>query len=219
MSLFRSLRQAFGSEARAIRMPRELAAPPSGVAIRLRPLSMQDYEEWNEVRWRNRDWLAPWESGDPTQGPGLSFNAWLQRQRRDENEGVGALFVIEYQMRIVGQISLGAISYGSMRTAVAGYWVDQRYAGHAIAPMALSLLADWALHDPDGPRLHRIEVAMLPCNERSRRVVQKLQAHHEGIRAKYMYVDGRWRDHDTYSLLAEDAPEGFASRLNERSAD
>jgi ribosomal-protein-alanine N-acetyltransferase len=211
------LRQAFGSDRRAIRMPHELRAPSSGVAIRLRPLAVQDYEEWNEVRWRNRAWLSPWESGDPVHGPGLSFNAWLQGQRRDESNGSGALFAIECQMRIVGQISLGAISYGSMRTGVVGYWVDQRYAGRGIAPMAAALLADWAMRDPDGPQLHRIEIAMLPHNDRSRRVAQKLQAHHEGIRLKYMYVDGHWRDHDTYSLLREDAPEGFAARLASRT--
>ena len=50
----------------------------------------------------------------------ITFNQWIQRQRRNEQHGVGALFAIEYQMRIVGQISLGAISYGSMRTGVVG---------------------------------------------------------------------------------------------------
>mgnify|MGYP000529629441 CR=1 FL=1 len=39
----------------------------------------------------------------------ITFNQWIQRQRRNEQHGVGALFAIEYQMRIVGQISLGAI--------------------------------------------------------------------------------------------------------------
>ena len=37
----------------------------------------------------------------------ITFNQWIQRQRRNEQHGVGALFAIEYQMRIVGQISLG----------------------------------------------------------------------------------------------------------------
>ena len=62
------------------------------------------------------------------------------------------IFAIEYQMRIVGQISLGAIVYGAMRTGVVGYWVDQRCAGRGFAPMALAMLADWALGDHSGPR-------------------------------------------------------------------
>ena len=150
VSVFQSIKEAFKPD-HQIRMPR-LSHP--AFPITLRPLTLDDEEEWNEVRWRNNDWLAPWESGDPMHGGFITFNQWIQRQRRNEQHGVGALFAIEYQMRIVGQISLGAISYGSMRTGVVGYWVDQCYAGHGFAPMAVALLADWALTDPFGPVLH-----------------------------------------------------------------
>ena len=176
-------------------------------------MTMDDEDAWEEVRWRNNDWLAPWESGDPMHGGGITFNQWIQRQRRNEQQGTGALFVVEYQMRIVGQISLGAITYGAMRTGVVGYWIDQSYAGRGFAPMALAMLADWALGDPFGPALHRLEIAILPDNARSLAVVRKVGAHHEGLRERYMYVNGQWRDHVTFALLAEDAGEGFASRL------
>ena len=92
-----------------------------------------------------------------------------------------------------------------MRTGVVGYWVDQCYAGHGFAPMAVALLADWALTDPFGPVLHRLEIAILPDNARSLAVVRKVGAHHEGLRERYMYVNGQWRDHVTFALLAEDA--------------
>ena len=130
VSVFQSIKEAFKPD-HQIRMPR-LSHP--AFPITLRPLTLDDEEEWNEVRWRNNDWLAPWKSGDPMHGGFITFNQWIQRQRRNEQHGVGALFAIEYQMRIVGQISLGAISYGSMRTGVVGYWVDQCYAGHGFAP-------------------------------------------------------------------------------------
>lgn len=209
VSVFQSIKEAFKPD-HQIRMPR-LSHP--AFPITLRPLTLDDEEEWNEVRWRNNDWLAPWESGDPMHGGFITFNQWIQRQRRNEQHGVGALFAIEYQMRIVGQISLGAISYGSMRTGVVGYWVDQCYAGHGFAPMAVALLADWALTDPFGPVLHRLEIAILPDNARSLAVVRKVGAHHEGLRERYMYVNGQWRDHVTFALLAEDAGQGFANRL------
>ena len=156
-----------------------------GFPIVLRPLTMDDEDGWNEVR----------------------------RQRRNEQHGVGVIFAIEYQMRIVGQISLGAIVYGAMRTGVVGYWVDQRCAGRGFAPMALAMLADWALGDPFGPALHRLEIAILPDNARSLAVVRKVGAHHEGLRERYMYVNGQWRDHVTFALLAEDMGQGFAARL------
>ena len=110
-------------------MPHELNAPEGCPPIRLRPLTVEDSSEWNEVRWRNDDWLSPWESGDPMHGPGMSYNAWIAWQRRSEQAGTGVIFAIEYQWRIVGQISIGAICYGAMRSGVIGYWVDESYIG------------------------------------------------------------------------------------------
>lgn len=106
-------------------------------------------------------------------GSPMTYSQWMQQMRHNEQTGRGVVFAIDYHEHIVGQISLGAIDLGSMRTGVIGYWVDQRYAGHGFAPMAVALLADWAFCDPTGPRLHRMEIALLPENERSRRVAVK----------------------------------------------
>lgn len=197
----------------AISVPRFIQSNALNVPILLRPLTMDDYDEWNEIRWRNNEWLSPWESGDPTHGTSVSYEEWIRQLRRNEKSGAGVVFVMEHQGRIVGQISLGAICYGAMRTGVVGYWVDERCAGRGFAPMAVCLLADWAMLDPAGPQLHRLEIALLPENERSRNVAVKVGARAEGIRRAYMYVNGRWRDHETYALLAEDAPNGFTFRL------
>lgn len=219
LSMLSSLRGAFAPvSANAIHMPHRLDAPHGCIPIRLRPFRSEDDAQWNEVRWRNEDWLAPWESNDPQHAPNLTFNTWVQCMRKDEKAGVAAIFAVEYQMHIVGQISLGAISYGSMRTAVMGYWVDQRYAGRGITPMAAALLADWALRDASGPRLHRLEIAILPQNERSKRVVNKIGAHYEGVRRRYMFIRGQWRDHETYSLLEDDTVLGFVTDLVSRHA-
>ena len=186
----------------AIRMPRYLPAPAGCPDIRLRPLRAEDSSEWNEVRWRNDEWLSPWESGDPMH----------------EQAGTGVVFAIEHDGRIVGQISIGAICYGAMRTGVVGYWVDRDRIGHGYAPAAVGVLADWALTDPTGPRLHRLEIAVLPENERSLAVARKIGARYEGRRTAYMYVRGCWRDHETFALLVEDAGDGFARRISARHA-
>lgn len=217
VSVFRSLRSAFAANPclnpNAITMPMQLRAPEGAIQILLRPMTGEDGAGWGRVRVRNTAWLSPWDAGDPMHGPGLTFNTWIERQRRDERNGVAAQFIIEYQMKIIGQVSVGAISYGSIRSGSVGYWVDKAHAGLGVAPLAVALLADWAMLSPDGPRLHRLEIAMLPENERSRRVAEKLGAHHEGLRHKYMYIRDSWRDHEVYSLLAEDAPRGFTARL------
>lgn len=214
MSVLQTIRNVFAqADPNAIRTPVSITAPAGAVPITLRTMEPDDEGEWNTVRWDNDEWLRPWESGDPMHGPGITFNQWLAGQRRNEQHGTGVVFLIEYNMRIVGQISIGAITYGAMRTGVVGYWVSRDYAGRGIASTALAMLADWALADPTGPRLHRLEIAILPENERSLGVVRRVGARHEGLRPNYMYVNGRWRSHETFCLLAEDAGEGFVTRV------
>lgn len=213
VTILRSLRGMMRSDPNAIDVPRFIQAHGLHVPIILRPLTTDDCDEWNEVRWRNDDWLKPWESGDPVHGASMSFNEWVRATRRNERNGTGVVFAIEHHGRIVGQISLGAICYGAMRTGVVGYWVDERCAGHGYAPMAVTLLADWAMFDPSGPQLHRVEIDLLPENERSRKVALKVGASYEGMRKAYMFVNGQWRDHESYALLPEYAPNGFTARL------
>ena len=168
-------------------MPQVLHAPEGTLPLTLRPCTLDDEDELQSLRWRNRDWLKPWQSDDPLGGPGLSFNEWIHAQREYERDGTAALFLI---------------------IDLVGYWVDREMAGHGIAPLAVAVLADWAFDAADGPKLHRIEIAILPQNRRSRRVPQKLGAVDEGLRRRYMYVNGQWRDHESYALFAEDRPQG-----------
>ena len=79
--------------------------------------------------------------------------------------------------------------------------------------MAVALMADWAMFDSTGPCLHRMEIDILPENERSRKVAVKVGATSEGVRRAYMYVNGQWRDHESFVLMSEDAPSGFTARL------
>ena len=209
MSVFQSLRGIIhGRRPREFIMPQALHAPEGTLPLTLRPCTLDDEGELQSLRWRNRDWLKPWQSDDPLGGPGLSFNEWIHAQREYERDGTAALFLITDGTRIVGQVSLGAIAYGAIRTGLVGYWVDREMAGHGIAPLAVAVLADWAFDAADGPKLHRIEIAILPQNRRSRRVPQKLGAVDEGLRRRYMYVNGQWRDHESYALFAEDRPQG-----------
>lgn len=206
-----------GRPPREFVMPKSLTAPADATPIELRPCTLDDEDELQTLRWRNQAWLSPWDSDDPLGGPGLTFNQWVCELRRRERDGSGALFLITEHGRIVGQVSLGAITYGAMRTVLVGYWVDEAVAGRGIAPLAVAILADWAFDCPDGPRLHRIEIAIIPDNYRSRRVAEKLGAIDEGVRRQYMHVNGRWRDHESYVLLAQERPfDGLAAAFAAR---
>jgi ribosomal-protein-alanine N-acetyltransferase len=60
--------------------------------------------------------------------------------------------------------------------------------------------------------LHRIEATIRPENRASRRVVEKLGFHEEGIRRRCLHVDGAWRDHICYALTTEDIGPGLMPR-------
>jgi ribosomal-protein-alanine N-acetyltransferase len=73
--------------------------------------------------------------------------------------------------------------------------------GQGIATRALALALDHAL-GPAG--LHRVEVNIRLENERSLAVVRRLGLRDEGVRARYLHIDGAWRDHRSFAITVED---------------
>ena len=61
----------------------------------------------------------------------------------------------------------------------------------------------------DELQLHRIQIAIIPRNLASRRVVEKLGFREEGVRRRQLHIDGAWRDHICYALTVEDVPRGL----------
>lgn len=171
----------------------------------LAPYTPDDERDWAEARGDSRDWLAPWDSTDPLGTPPVSFARWVRGMDRDALLGQSATFTMRQDGVFVGEISLGAISYGALRSGVAGYWVARREAGHGYAPLALAVAADWAFFCPTGPRLNRLEIDLLPSNAASRRVVEKNHCAYRGVRPAWMHVAGRWRDHEVWDMMAADA--------------
>jgi ribosomal-protein-alanine N-acetyltransferase len=110
-------------------------------------------------------------------------------------------FVIRTDRRLVGQMHLFGMAWGSLLSCAAGYWVAQEEAGRGIAPTALACAADYAMGELG---LHRVEVNIRPENVASLAVVRKLGFRDEGLRVRYLHINGAWRDHRTFALTRED---------------
>jgi len=52
----------------------------------------------------------------------------------------------------------------------------------------------------------------------SRRVVEKLGFRPEGLRPRYLHIDGDWRDHLSFALTAEEVPGGLVARWISQSS-
>jgi len=87
--------------------------------------------------------------------------------------------------------------------------LDEAVAGRGIAPTALALSGDHALGTMG---LHRVEVNIRPENTASLRVVEKLGFRPEGLRPRYLHIDGQWRDHLTFALTREEIGAGLLAR-------
>lgn len=189
----------------------------SSGTVAVRPLRLRDAPAWCEVRIRNEAWLAPWE-GQPTGARPSSwadrhtvpvFTAMVRTLRREARAGRALPFGITVAGRLAGQVTVSNVVRGAFDSGYVGYWVDGALAGRGVAPTALALVLDHCF-GPAG--LHRIEANVRPENAASRRVVEKLAFREEGRHARYLYIDGAWRDHISYALTREDVPEGVLAR-------
>ncbi|WP_432482809.1 GNAT family N-acetyltransferase [Kineococcus esterisolvens] len=186
--------------------PVELVEGP----VRLRPLRRRDAAQWRAVRAANASWLRPWEATSPDPaGPVPTFGQMVRGFSREARAGRMLPFVVELDGRLVGQVTVSGVTWGSLRSAHVGYWIDQRVAGRGTIPLALAMVTDHCFRTL---RLHRIEVNIRPENAASLRVAAKLGLRDEGLRERFLHIDGAWRDHRTFAVTAEEVPEGLVAR-------
>jgi ribosomal-protein-alanine N-acetyltransferase len=127
-----------------------------------------------------------------------------------------APFVIEHNGDVVGQITVSGLSFGSLASGSIGYWISEDVAGRGITPTAVALVADWCF---TGLGIHRVEICIRPENASSLRIVRKLGMRYEGLRRRYIHIDGDWRDHFCFAVTIDEVPGGLLSRLTRGTAD
>ncbi len=178
--------------------------------VRLRPLRMRDKRVWRRLRSQNADWLSPWEATSP-EGADLvrGYGSMVRQLNRSARRGQGLPLAIELDGELAGQVSVGGIAWGSLRSCAVGYWVDRAMAGRDVAPTAVAMVTDHCLFELG---LHRVEVNIRPENLASLRVVEKLGFRDEGLRERYLHIDGAWRDHRTFALTADEVTGGLLNR-------
>lgn len=163
-----------------------------------------DYRDWAGLRNESRSFLEHWE---PRWSPEeLDRNSWrlrLGRYREDFASGVAiAFFIFEKRSgKLVGGITLGNIRYGVSQSGHIGYWVGARYAGQGFMTEAVTLLCRYAFNTL---KLHRVEAACIPENNRSIRVLEKAGFQREGLLRSYLKINGFWQDHYLYGRICDD---------------
>lgn len=177
--------------------------------VTLRPIRVRDAKTLERVLLANRSWLRQWEATYPGGGSFIDARASIRNLLAHARSGHGLPFVIEVDGQLVGQLNVSSISYGSLSSATIGYWVSEEVAGRGITPTAVALATDYCF---GVLRLHRMEICIRPENGPSLRVVEKLGFRYEGLRRCFIHIDGHWRDHFSFALVAEEVPGGVLRR-------
>ncbi|MGL4487832.1 MAG: GNAT family N-acetyltransferase [Rhizobiaceae bacterium] len=173
-----------------------------GERVTLRAPRRQDFSEWAELRAESSAFLRPWE---PTWSEEeLSSGAFRERRMRatkDANAGYGFVFLIFHTQtnELAGGITLGAIRYGVARSGQIGYWMGEKFSGKGLMQDAVKTLCGFGF---ETLRLHRLEAACIPSNERSIKVLEKTGFTREGLLKSYLKINGMWQDHLLFARIS-----------------
>lgn len=177
--------------------------------VQIRPLRLRDARDLDAALAENRSWLRQWEATNPNGAVSSDVRASIRSLQANARAGAGLPFAIELDRRFIGQLNVSGMTYGSLGSATIGYWVTRSAAGHGATPTAVALATD---HCFTRLGLHRMEICIRPENGPSLRVVEKLGFRYEGLRRRYIHIDGAWRDHFCFALVAEEVREGVLHR-------
>lgn len=169
----------------------------------LKVLSSQDAGDVCSFYSRNREYFIPFE-------PSRNANYYTPRFQASILDAEQKLFFRLSSVRyyifdkndenqdIIGTISLTGIKGAPECSARTGYRMDKAFTGKGYAYEAMSCLLSNAFEKLP---LQRIEAHILPENERSIALVNRLGFTHEGTARNFCEINGVRRDHNVYSLL------------------
>ncbi|WP_246097898.1 GNAT family N-acetyltransferase [Rhodococcus spelaei] len=182
--------------------------------VTLRPIRLRDAAAWSRIRIRDQEHLRPWE---PTgEGPWEArhhIGNWpglCSSLRSEARKGRMLPMVIELDGKFCGQLTIGNIVRGALRSAWIGYWVTKEVGGQGVATAALALGLD---HGFSAVGLHRIEATVRPENVASQAVLRNVGFREEGLLRRYLDVDGAWRDHLLVAITVEEVEATVVDRL------
>lgn len=182
--------------------------------VRLRPVRLRDGAQWSRIRLADRAHLEPWEPATGVDWEARhAITSWpsvCSGLRSEARKGRMLPYVIELDGQFSGQLTIGNVTHGALRSAWIGYWVAKAVNGGGVATAAVALGLDHCLGLVG---LHRVEATVRPENAASRAVLAKVGFREEGLLRRYLDVDGAWRDHVLVAITTEELTGSAAAAL------
>ena len=140
----------------------------------------------------HRPWVSPPADHE-------AFSGFVRTARRADTQRL--LVCANDDGALVGVANLSQIVHGPFRNASLGYYAFSPLDGQGLMKEGLSLCLRHAFGEL---KLHRVQAAVQPGNERSLALLRSLGFTEEGYARRYLKIGGRWRDHVVFAILAED---------------
>ncbi len=134
-------------------------------------------------------------------GDAAAFDAWFDRVLTGPHVALVAREVTPGEP-VVGVVNLNEIVAGVFLSAYLGYWGMASGVGRGLMTEAVAAAVAFGF---DQLGLHRLEANIQPGNLRSIALVRRIGFQREGFSPRYLRIDGAWRDHERWAILA-DAP-------------
>ena len=153
------------------------------------------------------DAWAPWTPAAPPDATAHDlFRRELDRCHRGATEGTHLrLAAFDRAGRMVGLFALNEIVAGVFQSAYASWQVRTSEVGNGFGTEGARALLEIAFSAwPDGLGLHRVQANVMPSNEASLRIADKLGLRREGLAERYLQIAGSWQDHVMLAITREE---------------
>ena len=172
-----------------------------GNRITVRNFTPADAEELANYYIRNKEHLREFE---PARDNSF-YEVEVQRKILIESYkqlmiGTGMDLGIYLKDKLIGKIKVSNIVHGVFKSAFIGYSIDKEHEGKGYMKEAVLLVERYCKKYLD---VHRLEASVLVDNIKSKRVLLKSGFEEIGINKKYLYINGKWRDHITFYKILE----------------
>ena len=164
--------------------------------ITLSPAARTDAAELVQANQDSSTHHVPWARPFTDQS---GFDRWFGNLV----EGTDIAFVAREEQSggIVGVTHLSQISRGAMESCYLGFHGNAAFAGRWLMTEAVRLAV---YHAFEKLSLHRVEANVQPGNVRSLALLHRVGFRREGFSPRYLRIDGAWRDHERWAVLADD---------------
>jgi ribosomal-protein-alanine N-acetyltransferase len=182
---------------------RARAAQASPPLVQLRRPTPADADEFIALMRASRHLHVPWIYPPATPG---AFAQYLDRLDADDHYGFllctrePGRGDVDTRAPIVGVVNINNVVRGAVQSGSLGYYAGAPYQGRGYMTQGLRQVVEHAFSTLG---LHRLEANIQPANSRSKALVRRLGFVCEGVSARFLFIDGAWRDHERWALVDE----------------